>query len=91
MEHPAVADACVIGWPDDDLGSVPHALVFLSAEASDDELRAHMRSHLAPYKTPRSFERVDAPLRDDAGKVRRGAYRAARLPAPPDPVRTPRR
>jgi hypothetical protein len=32
------------------------------------------------YKLPRTFEYVDEPLRDDAGKVRRSALRAARLP-----------
>jgi bile acid-coenzyme A ligase len=31
------------------------------------------------YKVPRRVEIVDAPLRDDAGKVRRGALRAERI------------
>jgi bile acid-coenzyme A ligase len=35
------------------------------------------------YKVPRSLELVREPLRDDAGKVRRSALRAARLPVPP--------
>jgi bile acid-coenzyme A ligase len=26
-----------------------------------------------PYKVPRSYERMDGPVRDDAGKVRRSA------------------
>jgi len=34
---------------------------------------------LTRYKLPRSFEYVDQPLRDDAGKVRRTELRAARL------------
>ncbi|HEY1831553.1 MAG TPA: AMP-binding protein [Acidimicrobiales bacterium] len=79
-EHPLVGDACVIGLPDDDLGAVPHAVVFLTGDVSDDELREHVRSRLAPYKTPRSFERVTERLRDDAGKMRRSALRAERLP-----------
>jgi bile acid-coenzyme A ligase len=32
------------------------------------------------YKVPRTFEFVAEPLRDDAGKIRRSALRAARLP-----------
>jgi len=32
------------------------------------------------YKVPRTFEYVDFALRDDAGKVRRSALRAERLP-----------
>jgi bile acid-coenzyme A ligase len=80
LEHPLVDDACVIGLPDDDLGAIPHALVFLTGEVNDGELREHVRSRLAPYKTPRSFERVTERLRDDAGKMRRTALRAERLP-----------
>jgi bile acid-coenzyme A ligase len=80
-EHPAVRSSCVIGLPDEDLGNAPHALVDLVADVTDDDLRVFLRERLAPYKVPRSFERVDEPLRDDAGKVRRSALRAARLSA----------
>ena len=47
---------------------------------SEDELREHLALHLDRYKIPRSFEFVDEPLRDEAGKVRRSALREARLP-----------
>jgi bile acid-coenzyme A ligase len=46
---------------------------------SAEDLRAHLEKHLVVYKIPRSFEFVSEPLRDDAGKVRRSALRAARL------------
>ena len=78
-EFPTVRSSCVIGLPDEDLGSVPHALVELSEATSDDALFKHLRERLAPYKIPRTIERVDEPLRDDAGKVRRSALRTARL------------
>lgn len=77
-EHLMVRSAVVIPLPHDDLGQVPHALVELSDEVTDEELRAHLAERLAPYKIPRSFERVHQPLRDDAGKVRRTALAAAR-------------
>ncbi len=77
-EHPAVQSAVVIGLDDDDLGRRPHALVHLTENATDDELRAHLAERLVRYKIPRSFERVDQPLRDDAGKVRRSALAADR-------------
>jgi bile acid-coenzyme A ligase len=80
-EHPAVRSSCVIGLPNEDLGNVPHALVDLLGEASDDELLSWVRERVAPYKVPKSIERVDEPLRDDAGKVRRSQLRAARLAA----------
>jgi bile acid-coenzyme A ligase len=80
-EHPAVRSSCVIGLPDDDLGNRVHALVELSAEVGDAELRAHVAERLVHYKVPASFERVSEPLRDDAGKLRRSAFRQARLAA----------
>lgn len=78
-EHPAVRTSCVIGLPDEDLGNRIHALVDVVGEVSDDDLRSFVREKLAPYKVPKTFERVTEPLRDDAGKVRRSALRHARL------------
>jgi bile acid-coenzyme A ligase len=78
-EHPAVRSSCVIGLPDDELGAVPHALVELGADVTDGELLAHVRTRVEPIKIPRSIERVDSALRDDAGKVRRSALRAERV------------
>jgi bile acid-coenzyme A ligase len=78
-EHPAVQSSCVIGLPDGDLGSIPYAIVELSEPASDDDLMAHLRQRLAPHKLPRVIERATAPLRDDAGKVRRSALRTERM------------
>jgi bile acid-coenzyme A ligase len=79
-EHPAVTSSCVIGLPDDDMGSVPYAIVEVSGDVTDDDLIAHLKQRVAPYKIPRTFERATSPLRDDAGKVRRSALRAERLP-----------
>jgi bile acid-coenzyme A ligase len=78
-EHPAVRSCCVIGLPDEDLGSVPYAIVELSEPVSDEDLMAHLRQRLAPYKLPRVIERASTPLRDDAGKVRRSALRSERI------------
>jgi bile acid-coenzyme A ligase len=78
-EHPMVMSSCVIGLPDDDLGSAVHAIVETRGEVSDEELREHLASRLVRYKLPRTFERADEPLRDDAGKVRRSALREARI------------
>jgi bile acid-coenzyme A ligase len=78
-EHPTVRSCCVIGLPDEDLGQRVHAILELDGDVSDDELRVFLKERLAPYKIPRSFERVQGTIRDDAGKVRRSALRAERL------------
>jgi bile acid-coenzyme A ligase len=82
-QHHAVVSSCVVGLPDDDLGTVPHAVVQTLADVTDEELRAHCARLLAPYKVPRSFSRSDTALRDDGGKVRRSAVRDAILAAEP--------
>jgi bile acid-coenzyme A ligase len=87
-EHPAVRSCCVIGLPDEDLGNIPYAIVELSQPVSDEDLMAHLRLRLAPYKLPRTIERATTPLRDDAGKVRRSALRAERIASHPVAQRT---
>jgi len=78
-EHPAVQSVAVIGLPDEDLGNRVHAIVQAKEAVTPDQLKAHLAERLVSYKQPRSFEFVDEPLRDDAGKVRRSALRDARL------------
>lgn len=81
-EHPAVRSCVVFGVPDDDKGNAIHAVVEADeADLDVDELLAFLRERLVVYKLPRTVERVDEPLRDDAGKVRRGELRAAHLAA----------
>jgi bile acid-coenzyme A ligase len=80
-EHPSVMSSCVIGLPDDDLGNRLHALVQVSDGVSDEDLQAWCGQRLTKYKVPRTFERVDEALRDDAAKVRRSQLRAERMPS----------
>ena len=78
MEHPAIVSCAVIGLPDEDLGHRVHAVLETTGEVSDGELREFLGERLVRYKVPRSFERVDGQVRDDAGKVRRTALAAER-------------
>ena len=78
-EHPSVASSCVIGLPDEEYGNVVHAIVQTTGEIATADLEAFLRSRLARYKVPRSYEYVTTPLRADDGKVRRSALRTERL------------
>jgi acyl-CoA synthetase (AMP-forming)/AMP-acid ligase II len=68
---PGVADASVVGVPDDRLGEVPWAFVVPAEQSSPDPeaLAALCREHLAPYKVPVRFETIDALPRNEVGKV----------------------
>ncbi|GDX28070.1 putative acid-CoA ligase [Actinomycetes bacterium] len=81
-EYPSVRSSAAIGLPDEDLGARVHAIVQLAAgtEIDLDHFRAFLGERLVRYKVPRTFEFVDEPLRDDAGKVRRSQLRADRVP-----------
>ncbi|MBA4012491.1 MAG: acid--CoA ligase [Phenylobacterium sp.] len=85
-EHPEVQSCAVIGFPDDDLGNKIHAIVQTKGSRDEASLRAHLAAKLVTYKQPRTYEFVDEPLRDDAGKVRRTALRDERLAAMKQPA-----
>jgi malonyl-CoA/methylmalonyl-CoA synthetase len=73
-EHPAVAEAVVVGIPHDDLGEVPAALVCGSAPLTD--LGQWLRDRLSAYKLPRRWLRADELPRNPTGKVDRSQVRA---------------
>ena len=79
IEHPAICDAIVLGLPCEDYGARVHAVIQPAKELPLDEIDSFVRARLAGYKCPESYELVDMPLRDEAGKIRRGALRDERL------------
>jgi fatty-acyl-CoA synthase len=68
-EHPAVADAAVVGVPDERWGEVCAAFVVLAEPVSEDELREHCLRHLARFKVPKSFHVVNGLPRNSMGKI----------------------
>ncbi|GIW44897.1 MAG: acyl-CoA synthetase [Candidatus Binatia bacterium] len=73
LEHPGVADAAVVGLPDDDLGRKVVAVVEQRAgvSISQGDLIDFARQRLAHYKCPRQVFFVAELPREPTGKVRR--------------------
>ena len=55
-----------------------HAIVDAPDGVTEADLRVHMKEQLVSYKCPDSYEFVDEPVRDDAGKVRRSLLASER-------------
>ena len=87
IEHPAVAEAAVIGVPDETAGEVVKAFVTLKAgfepnEALERELRGHARKRLGPAVAPREIVFRDHLPRTRSGKIMRRLLRARELGLP---------
>ena len=75
LEHPAVAQAAVIGVPDDRLGQVGKAFVVLKGAATAEELISWSRNRMAGFKVPRYVEFLDKLPLDATGKVMKDRLR----------------
>ncbi len=87
IEHPAVAEAAVIGVPDETAGEVVKAFVTLKAgfapdEALEHELRGHARRRLGPAVAPREIVFRESLPRTRSGKIMRRLLRARELGLP---------
>jgi len=77
-EHPAVAEAAVVGMPHGDLGEEVGAAVALKpgASAEPGELQEFVKPRVAAYKYPRRVWIVDALPKGPTGKILRRAVEA---------------
>lgn len=81
--HPDVAEASVFGVPDERFGELPVGVYFPEegADLSEDDLRAFLQQHIAPFKIPVKLWRVDEALpRLGTEKVDKRALKARFLP-----------
>jgi acyl-CoA synthetase (AMP-forming)/AMP-acid ligase II len=70
-DHEAVVEVAVIGVEDEEYGQRLKAFVVIAedAEVSDEELKAHVKAHLAGYKAPREIELMPELPRNATGKI----------------------
>jgi acyl-coenzyme A synthetase/AMP-(fatty) acid ligase len=80
VEHPAVAEAAVVGKDDPERTQIVTAFVILTAghvasDALARELQDHAKALTAPYKYPREIHFVDELPKTVSGKIRRTELR----------------
>jgi acyl-CoA synthetase (AMP-forming)/AMP-acid ligase II len=72
VDHPGVTDVLVVGTPDERWGQAVTAVVAPADPAAPptlDDLRDHLRAHLAGYKLPKHLVLVPKVERSPAGKA----------------------
>ena len=79
VSHDAVAEAAVIGVPDEKWGERPKAFVVLEhgQHASEQAIIDHVRSRIAHYKAPKEVVFMDELPTNSTGKVQKFELRAS--------------
>jgi fatty-acyl-CoA synthase len=76
-KHPAVLECAVVGVPSEKWGETPKALIVLreGTQATQDEIIAFSREHLAHFKCPTSVDFVESLPRTATGKLQKFVIR----------------
>ncbi|WP_170880045.1 acyl-CoA synthetase [Mycobacterium colombiense] len=75
LEHPGVAEACVVGTPDAEWGEI--AVAFIVGAVEPAALDAHLLERIARFKRPKRYEFVDELPKNSNGKVLKRELRAS--------------
>ena len=70
-QFPGISDAVCVGHPDDTWGQVPKLYFVSESDISEVQLIAYLSQHLAKYKVPKYFEKVDTLPYTSTGKLQR--------------------
>ncbi|HAR7220428.1 o-succinylbenzoate--CoA ligase [Staphylococcus aureus] len=70
-QFPGISDAVCVGHPDDTWGQVPKLYFVSESDISKAQLIAYLSQHLAKYKVPKHFEKVDTLPYTSTGKLQR--------------------
>jgi acetyl-CoA synthetase len=80
VKHRAVANAAVIGKPDETRGAIVKAYIVLQpgeapSAALVEDIQSYVRARLAPYEYPREIEFIEALPMTTTGKIQRKELR----------------
>ncbi|WP_447007429.1 AMP-binding protein [Saccharothrix isguenensis] len=88
MTHPKIADAAVVGVPDEANGELPKAFVVVKEPVTAEDVTAFVTARVAPYKKIRLVEFIDQIPRTPIGKIeRRSLKERARAARHPEEIR----
>ena len=76
FSHPAVAEAAVVGTPDEKWVEAVTAVVVRKTDVTAEELIVHVRTRLASFKVPKAIHFVDELPRNASGKILKRELRA---------------
>lgn len=82
LSHPAVDDAAVIPFPDEEAGEVPKAFIVIKPgqKVTEEEIKTFVKSKVTSFKQVRLVEFVDKIPKSPSGKILR------RTLVPPKPA-----